>query len=74
MLGTSSLHQIRSDISTTELLTDLRNMQIRLASRVENIYEGQKTTHHMLRTILVKVWPEIYSRIDTHCPAVGTKS
>ncbi|KAF8893256.1 hypothetical protein CPB85DRAFT_1330987 [Mucidula mucida] len=46
---------IRSDISTTRLLTDLRNMQIRLASRVENIYEGQKTTHHMLRTILVKV-------------------
>ncbi|KAF8876103.1 hypothetical protein CPB85DRAFT_537315 [Mucidula mucida] len=46
---------IRSDISTTRLLTDLRNMQIRLASRVEDIYDGQKTTHHMLRTILVKV-------------------
>ncbi|KAF9035713.1 hypothetical protein BDZ89DRAFT_1062000 [Hymenopellis radicata] len=47
--------KIRSDISTTGLLYDLRMMQTRLASRVEDIYEGQQTTHHMLHTILVEV-------------------
>ncbi|KAF8876111.1 hypothetical protein CPB85DRAFT_1568166 [Mucidula mucida] len=46
---------IRSDISTTRLLTDLTNMQIRLESRMEDICKGQKTTHRMLRTILVEV-------------------
>ncbi|KAF9032483.1 hypothetical protein BDZ89DRAFT_1063385 [Hymenopellis radicata] len=44
---------IRSDISTTQLLTDLKIMQTRLASRVEDIYEGQKATHNMLQTLLV---------------------
>ncbi|KAF9035685.1 hypothetical protein BDZ89DRAFT_1061969 [Hymenopellis radicata] len=47
--------KIRSDISTTGLLYDLRMMQTHLASRVEDIYAGQQTTHHMLHTILVKV-------------------
>ncbi len=47
-------------------------MQIRLASCVEDIYDGQKTTkHHMLCILLVKVSIEIYSRVDTHCPVVG---
>ncbi|KAF9023090.1 hypothetical protein BDZ89DRAFT_1070188 [Hymenopellis radicata] len=45
--------KIRSDISTTQLLTDLKIMHTRLASRVEDIYEGQKATHHMLQTLLV---------------------
>ncbi|KAF9035706.1 hypothetical protein BDZ89DRAFT_1061989 [Hymenopellis radicata] len=44
---------IRSDISTMRLLTDLKVMQTRLASRVEDIYEGQKATHNMLQTLLV---------------------
>ncbi|KAF9023088.1 hypothetical protein BDZ89DRAFT_1136938 [Hymenopellis radicata] len=47
--------KIRSDISTTGLLYDLRRMQTRLESRVDELCEGQKTTHHMLRTILVEV-------------------
>ncbi|KAF9020172.1 hypothetical protein BDZ89DRAFT_1072457 [Hymenopellis radicata] len=47
--------KIRSDISTTGLLYDLRMMQTRLASRVEDIYMGQQTTHHMLHTLLVEV-------------------
>ncbi|KAF9020162.1 hypothetical protein BDZ89DRAFT_278789 [Hymenopellis radicata] len=46
---------IRSDISTMRLLTDLKIMQTRLASHVDDIYDGQKTTHHMLHTLLVKV-------------------
>ncbi|KAF9018745.1 hypothetical protein BDZ89DRAFT_1165012 [Hymenopellis radicata] len=47
--------KIRSDISATRLLTDLKNMQTRLMMRVEDMYEGQKMTHHMLRTLLVEV-------------------
>ncbi|KAF9023085.1 hypothetical protein BDZ89DRAFT_1162915 [Hymenopellis radicata] len=47
--------KIRSDISTTGLLYDLRRMQTRLESRVDDFREGQKMTHHMLRTLLVKV-------------------
>ncbi|KAF9014445.1 hypothetical protein BDZ89DRAFT_1076625 [Hymenopellis radicata] len=47
--------KIRSDISTTGLLYDLRMMQTRLASRVEDIYMGQQMTHHMLHTLLVEV-------------------
>ncbi len=47
--------KIRSDISTAGLLYDLRMMQTRLASRVEDIYMGQQATHHMLHTILVEV-------------------
>ncbi|KAF9035702.1 hypothetical protein BDZ89DRAFT_1061983 [Hymenopellis radicata] len=46
---------IRSDISTMRLLTDLKMMQTRLMKSVDDIHEGQKTTHHMLRTILVEV-------------------
>ncbi|KAF8877769.1 hypothetical protein CPB85DRAFT_1443521 [Mucidula mucida] len=48
--------KIRSDISTAGLLYDLRMMQTRLASRVEDIYMGQQATHHMLHTILVESW------------------
>ncbi|KAF9023071.1 hypothetical protein BDZ89DRAFT_1136926 [Hymenopellis radicata] len=44
---------IRSDISTTQLLTDLKIMQTRLASRVEDIYEGQKAAHNLLQTLVV---------------------
>ncbi|KAF9020156.1 hypothetical protein BDZ89DRAFT_1072433 [Hymenopellis radicata] len=47
--------KIRSDISTTGLLYDLRRMQTRLESRVDALCEGQKMTHHMLQTILVEV-------------------
>ncbi|KAF9016076.1 hypothetical protein BDZ89DRAFT_416245 [Hymenopellis radicata] len=47
--------KIRSDISTTGLLYDLRRMQTRLESRVDELCEGQKATHHMLQTILVEV-------------------
>ncbi|KAF9016084.1 hypothetical protein BDZ89DRAFT_416442 [Hymenopellis radicata] len=46
---------IRSAISTMRILTDLKMMQTRLMMRVEDMYKGQKTTHHMLRTILVEV-------------------
>ncbi|KAF9014442.1 hypothetical protein BDZ89DRAFT_1142285 [Hymenopellis radicata] len=47
--------KIRNDISTSGLLYDLRRMQTRLESRVDELCEGQKATHHMLRTLLVKV-------------------
>ncbi|KAF8868008.1 hypothetical protein CPB85DRAFT_1263887 [Mucidula mucida] len=53
--ASNGVGQIRSDISTTRLLTDLTNMQICLALRMEDICKGQKTTHRMLRTILVEV-------------------
>ncbi|KAF9035710.1 hypothetical protein BDZ89DRAFT_1061996 [Hymenopellis radicata] len=48
---------IRSDITTAGLLYDLRRMQTRLESRVEDIYVGQMATHNMLRTILVSNMP-----------------
>ncbi|KAF9023086.1 hypothetical protein BDZ89DRAFT_1070180 [Hymenopellis radicata] len=46
--------KIRSDISTTGLLYDLRMMQTHLASRVEDIYMGQQMTHHMLHALLAE--------------------
>ncbi|KAF8876104.1 hypothetical protein CPB85DRAFT_537689 [Mucidula mucida] len=45
---------IRNDISSTRLLTDLRNMQIHLASRVEDLYMAQKTTQALLETLVVE--------------------
>ncbi|KAF9020171.1 hypothetical protein BDZ89DRAFT_278953 [Hymenopellis radicata] len=57
---------IRSDISTTRLLTDLKIMHTRLASRVDDIYDGQKTTHHMLRTLLVEVGTGLSGHICSH--------
>ncbi|KAF8999199.1 hypothetical protein BDZ89DRAFT_1147799 [Hymenopellis radicata] len=47
--------RIRNDISTTQLLHDLRRMQTTLMSRVGDLYEGQKLTHSKLDMILVQM-------------------
>lgn len=51
--------KIRNDISISRLLTELHTMHACLMARVDDLFEGQRTTHDMLRMLLVEVGTKV---------------